>query len=107
MAYNDPSGDNQARRRFGEIAMALGSFYSQQQQELYNMQIARHPAPFVDTSFLEETEMITRYTTSVKTTSLQLKQQSTDYFDSTNAQLYTDNPAAGPIDVSAANPFAA
>lgn len=80
MAYNDAAGGNQARARKEEIDMALSSIFSQQQQERYAMQIARHTAPFLDTSFLEETEMMTRYTTTVQTTSVNRKQKTTNDF---------------------------
>ncbi len=68
-------------RRKEEVAMALNSIYSEQQQEAYNMNIARHCSPFLDTSFLEETKMITRYTTTVMTTSVNRKKQPiTDFY---------------------------
>ena len=81
MAYNDPEGGNQARERFMEIQMALGSIYSEQLQSQYQMQIARNVGPFMDVSFLEATEMVTRYVTRVMTTSTKQKQASTnDYY---------------------------
>lgn len=81
MAYNDPEGGNQARARKEEIQMAVSSIYSQQQQELNAMQIARHAAPFSDTSFLEETEMMTRYTTILMASAVLRKQKLTnDYY---------------------------
>lgn len=82
MAYNDPKGGNQARARFAEIPMAIASIFSEQQQELYAMQIARHTTSILDTSFLEETEMVTRYTMTLMATSAIQKQASTnEYYD--------------------------
>lgn len=80
MAYNDPEGGNQARARKEEIAMAFSSFFSQNIQEQYAMQIARHPGPMMDTSFLEETEMMTRYTTTIITSSVLQKQKATNEY---------------------------
>jgi hypothetical protein len=93
MAYNTPAGGNDARDRKEEIAMALGSIYAEQLQEQYSMQIARNIAPFTDTSFLEETEMMTRYTTLVNTTSLTRKQKSTnEYYDTfPGAEFFVDD----------------
>lgn len=93
MAYNSPDGGNYARDRKEEIAMALGSIYAEQLQEQYSMQIARNIAPFTDTSFLEETEMMTRYTTLVNTTSLTRKQKSTnEYYDTfPGAEFFMDD----------------
>lgn len=73
MAYNKPGEINEARTRKEEIIMALHSIYSQSQQEKYSMQIARQPSAMIDTSFLEETEMMTRYTCTIFTTSLKVK----------------------------------
>jgi hypothetical protein len=67
------SFDNSARIRRDEVAMALRSLYAQKQQELYAMNIARNPGPFMDTSFLEATKMVTRYTTTIVTTSVNMK----------------------------------
>jgi hypothetical protein len=93
MAYNDPEGGNQARARFGEIPMALGSIFSQQIQEQYAMMIARHPSGFTDASFLEETEMMTRYSTTIKTQSVNQKQKESDQYYSTfpGALVYKDD----------------
>lgn len=94
MAYNNPSGGNDARERKEEIAMAMGSIYSQQIQQKYSMQVSRNTGDFTDTSFLEETEMMTRYTTTIVTTSLNVKQKTTnEYYDTfPGAGLYVDDP---------------
>lgn len=85
---------NEARTRKEEIAMALRSIYSQQKQELYQMQIARHPGPFMDTSFLEETQMVTRYTTTVMTSSVNRKEvATTEYYDTfPGAEVFKEAP---------------
>lgn len=69
------SYDDVARLRKEEIAFAINSLLSEAQQEMYNMNIARHTGTFLDTSFLEETKRITCYTTTVATVSVQQKQQ--------------------------------
>lgn len=74
------SYDDEARTRKEEIPMALRSIFSEQNQELYNMQIARHPGAIIDTSFLEETKMMTRYTMTVMASSVIRKQLSTTEF---------------------------
>lgn len=80
MAFNNPSGTNDARTRKEEIAMAIHSLFSQSQQELYSMQIARQPGPMMDTSFLEETEILTRYTCTLATTSALQKSKPANYY---------------------------
>lgn len=85
LSYGD-----EARTRKEEVAMAMTSFFSQQQQEKYSMQIARHAGSFLDTSFLEETKMITRYTTTVMTTSVNRKVKAIDSYASFPTKAYTD-----------------
>lgn len=80
---------NDVRTRKEEIVMAMSSIYSQQLQEQYHMQIARQPGPLLDTSFLEETKMITRYTTTIITTSVNQKSKAV-------SELYTDFSRAVP-----------
>lgn len=84
MSYSD-----EARIRKEEIMMALQSIYSEQQQEQYSMNIARHPGPFMDTSFLEATKMITCYTTTIRTKSVLRKERPV-------ADIYTDFSRAVP-----------
>lgn len=91
MAYNNPDGSNDARDRKEEIAMALRSIYSQQLQDANSMQIARQPGPMLDTSFLEATEMMTRYTTAIMTTSLYEKQKPVDSYATFTAELWQDD----------------
>lgn len=92
---------NEARTRKDEIAMALRSVYSQQQQEKFSMQIARQPGAMMDTSYLEGTQILSCYTTTIVTTSLNRKEKSVDFFDTfRGADLYTDPKTAGqPIKV--------
>lgn len=75
------SYDQTARVRKEEIAMAMNSLLSEAQQELYNMNIARNCAPFLDTSFLEETKRVTCFTTTIATVSVNQKSQPVgDYY---------------------------
>lgn len=83
------SFDESARTRKEEVMMAVQSLFSEQQQELYSMNIARHPGPFMDTSFLEETKMITRYTTTIRTKSVLRKEREIQ-------DIYTDFSRAVP-----------
>jgi hypothetical protein len=75
------SFDGSARSRHEEVAMALVSVYSQQMQEKHQCQISRNPAPFIDTSTLEATAMLKRYTTTVTMTALFSKSKVVEYFD--------------------------
>ena len=90
MAYNDAEGGTQARARKEEVAMALRSLFSQSQQEKYSMQIARQVGAIMDTSFLEETEMMTRYTMTVLTTSSLIKTKPVDSYAAFPLNGYTD-----------------
>lgn len=69
-----------ARARKEEVAMALGSMYSQQWQEKYGCQIARQPEPFVDTSNLEGAGMLKRFTTRISVTSIFMKSKAAEYY---------------------------
>lgn len=84
---------NDVRTRKEEIVMALHSIYSEQLQEQYHMQISRQPGPFMDTSFLEETKMVTRYTTTIITTSVNQKSKAV-------ADYYTDFSRAVPPELT-------
>lgn len=67
--------NNEPRTRRNDIVLALASIYSEMQQEKYGMQLARQPMSFLDTSFVEETKMVTRYTTTIFVTSIYQKDQ--------------------------------
>jgi hypothetical protein len=83
---------NDARMRKEEIVMALRSFFAQSQMETYNMQIARQPGPLMDTSYLEETKMITRYTTTIITSSVNQKQKPASSYNSFSGEFFADDP---------------
>lgn len=88
------SFDASARIRKEEIAMALRSILSVQTSERYQMQIARMPTPFIDTSSLEETKRLNRFTTTVTVTALHTKRRPVGFFDRfNNAEIdFTANP---------------
>lgn len=76
------SFDNAARTRRLEIPMAIGSFYSEQEQEANSLQIARNMIPMQDTSFLEVTKYLSRYTTRIRMTALtELVKSNAEYYD--------------------------
>lgn len=54
------------------------------------MAIARNIGAIIDTSSLEETEMLTRYSTTIQTTSVNQKRKSVDAFSAFHLQAYTD-----------------
>jgi len=76
MSYN-----TDARTRHNEIGMALASFYSKQAQEANNLQIAKLTTPLNDTSSLEGTGMLKRFTTTISVTALFVKVKAAEYFD--------------------------
>ena len=75
------SFDNSSRDRKEEIAMALGSIYAQQVQERYQCQVARLPGPFLDTSFIEGSGILKRFTSNISVTALFSKEKVVEYFD--------------------------
>lgn len=78
------------RTRKEEMILALRSVFSQQQQELYQMQIARMPSGLLDTSFLEETKICTRYTMTIITTSLLQKRKTIDSYAAFHTQAFSE-----------------
>jgi hypothetical protein len=89
MSYG--SGVTGARARKHEIAMALGSMYSQQAQERYQCQIARNPSPILDVSNLEGTGMLKRFTTTIAVTALFTKSKAAEYFETfEQPEIYSD-----------------
>jgi hypothetical protein len=81
MSFNNDNGTNDARTRKEEIVMALNSLYSEQSQENNQMQVSQVPGPFIDTSFLEATQYLQRYTTRVKLTAATTKTQAAPYYN--------------------------
>lgn len=76
------SFDKQARTRKEEIPMALMSFYSKRKQEEYGMQIARNIGPMLNTSSLETTKFLNRFTMTIFVTAVYTKTKTgADYFD--------------------------
>jgi hypothetical protein len=83
----------EARLRFPEIALALRSIKAQQLMEANGMQIARQPAPFIDTASLEETKYLNRFTTTIKMTALTTKVKAvapTDTYETFPFQIDSD-----------------
>lgn len=96
MSYG--SGANGARARKHEIAMALGSMFSQRIQEQYQCQIARQPTPPVDTSNLEGTGMLKRYTTTIAVTALFKKTKAAEYYETFPQPEILSDPEVIPND---------
>ena len=84
------SANSEARTRKEEIAMALNSTYSQQQQELYSIKISNLPNSFIDLSGVEASRRLNRYNISFNVFSWRTKEKSIDYFDTFFYQLYAD-----------------
>jgi len=92
--------DNSARIRKEEIALALKSFYSQQQQDKNVMGIAWLQGDFIDGSYAEETAMLQRYITTCAVTALHRKVKTADYFSTFPIELITSDQAGRETDVN-------
>lgn len=86
------SYDASARRRFPEVALALGSFKAQQWMEKYSMQFSRNVAPFVDMSSTEPTKRLNRFTTTASVYALMRKTKAADYYETFPGQLTQGGP---------------
>ncbi len=72
------------------VLMALASNYSQQQQDTYQITIARIPKAANDTSFLEETSQMTRQTVTLQCLRSYSKIKSIDYYDDFTDEILTE-----------------
>lgn len=81
--------DNSARIRKEEIALALRSFFSLQQQDLNNIGIAWLTSDIVDASAIEGTVMLNRYITTCSVNALHRKVKSASYLDTFGIELTT------------------
>lgn len=85
------SYDDEARQRRFEIPMSVQSPYSEAQQEIQNLQIAKNIMPMQDTSFLEVTKYLSRYTTRIRVTWMQtIVHDNAVYNDSFTGEFYPD-----------------
>lgn len=97
------SFDDQARLRRLEIPMAMSSIYSEQKQEENAIQIARNMSPMINTSFLELSKNLSRYTTRVKLTAVTtLVHGDPNYYSNFRGQLNVDPLTEPPITVDPA-----
>ena len=74
------SFDDSARSMRAIAAMALQGLFAESLQETYQIKIAQKPGPFRDTSSLEPTQYIQRYTTTIQTLSIQVYALPADYY---------------------------
>lgn len=81
-----------ARNRKEEILLALGSFYSQQQQGANSFYIARLPNRFVNLSEVDGAAIPYRFTISVGIQYMVSKNKGTDYFDDFEQPEVTVDP---------------
>lgn len=70
-----------ARIRQFEVLMALNSIYAQQQCELYNMKIARIPTAMNDTSSVENTKILNRYSITIIINAVYNKTKTNEFYD--------------------------
>ncbi len=86
------SFDGSARVRKEEIPMSLASIFAKNQMEKYCVQIAQHPTPFINTSDLEETERLERYTTETALMALHRKEKPVLFYDKfRNVEVHTND----------------
>lgn len=83
--------DNSARIRKEEIALALRSSYSIQQQEKNNMGIAWLQSDFTDATSVEETVMLNRYITTCSVNALHQKTVPVGYLGEFSITLNTES----------------
>jgi len=83
--------DNSARLMMAQIALALKSFYSQQQQDKNFMGIAWLQGDFIDGSYAEAASMLQRYMTTCAVTALHRKVKAADYFSVFPIELVQDD----------------
>ncbi len=84
------SFSSEARIRKEEFYMALNSVYSEQQQELYQMMIAKNPGPFIDAGSFEATAFLNRFTTVVPVHAVHRKEKPVTYFNQFGAEFATE-----------------
>jgi len=93
----------EARQRRTEVIMALNSIYSQQQQVANEIKISRLTTPMQDTSFLESTEYLNRFTTRIRVTAVtELVKADPDYYDAFSGELNLDPETPSPVTVNPA-----
>ncbi len=86
------SFDGSARARKEEIPMSLASIFAKNQMEKYCMQIAQHPTAFINTSNLEVTENLERYTTEIALMALHRKEKPVLFYDKfRNVEVHTND----------------
>ena len=97
------SFDDEARQRRREVMMALRSIYSQQQQVQNLIRIAPNLMPMMDSSFLELTKYINRFTARIRVTAVdEVIRSNAPYYSGNTAQLNTDPQGTTPIEVDPA-----
>jgi hypothetical protein len=80
----------EARTRRAEVSMALNSFYSQEIQNKYQFRIFEIPSSFINTSGLEGGSDINRYTLRFYAMCSEVKEKTTAYYDTFNAEINSD-----------------
>ena len=84
------SRSSDARNMRDQAIMALNSTYSQQVQEKYGFQIARNSFQVTNTSELEGTAQLNRYSISFNVTYMSETTRSIDYYDTFSKEVITE-----------------
>lgn len=84
------SRSTEARTRRAEVLMALNSFYSQEIQNMYQFRIFEIPSSFLNTSELEGGSDINRFTIRFYSMCSEVKEKTTAYYDTFNAEINSD-----------------
>lgn len=93
------SRNNSARNRRAELLMALNSYYSKNVQDKYQFRIFEIPQNFENTSGLQGGSDINRFTLVIRAMVSEQKVKSTDYYDTFNANIQSQEVVTDVIDL--------
>jgi hypothetical protein len=84
------SKNNDARLRKEEVLLALSSTFCEQQQEIYNIKIARNSNSFTNVSELEGAGMLNRFAIDIAIISWFKKEQEIEFYDNFTNSITTE-----------------
>jgi len=84
------SRNDEARIRKNEFLSILSSTFTEQQEEIYNIRIAKSALNFVDVSEVEGDGMLNRFAIDIKINSWSAKDYDIDYFDNFSNNTIND-----------------
>lgn len=96
------SRSNEARIRRAEVLMALNSYYSKNLQCEKHFRIFELPQTFINTSDLEGGSDINRFTVRIPAMISESRIKATDYYDTFQAQISTEEQSVDTFDLNLA-----